>query len=198
MNHHKFFILSLIILSFLCGCDEDNITTPENNNNKIQATGTFIRETVDKEKWGDFLLILELDQATFDKTVSFPFSLSFKNIGTITITLDGILPYRQSANPPHINMWRNDTLFYQINTISNNLLNEDKITIEPEEQVILMQGDLAQTSGEIFYRLITGASEEVGNLASAIKSGVYHIQGHFLPTPQIYGSDTDTLTFYVQ
>jgi len=56
-------------------------------------------------------------------------------------------------------------------------------------------------SGYLFHLDSTGDSyiaEEVNNLSSKLKAGLYKIQGHFHPTPQTYWSDTDTLTFRVE
>ena len=158
-------------------------------------------DNIDEEKWGDFLLVLEINRSTFNRNLTFPVKLYFRNTGMKTIILDGILPFRQSANPPYINIWSSDNIYYQINSVSDGLLNDKKIIIEPEKQVVLIQGDLTQISGTIYHMDSTGVSfepEQVDNLGSMIEPGTYKIQGHFHPTPQIYYSDTDTIMFIVQ
>jgi len=204
MKNYKSFIaiyILIFILPLQFGCEKDKISNSLEGDNSIRATGSYLLNNVDKEKWGDFLLILELNSSKFDKANPFPFFLAFKNTGNKTITLDGILPYRQSANPPSIDLWINDSTRYQIDSILDKLLNDNNITIDPGQQVTLIQGDLTQIDGTLFHLDSTGISydvEEVDNLSSKLKTGLYKIQGHFHPTPQIYFSDTDTITIKVE
>ena len=136
-NYKIFIILFVFLLSFLSNCDKDKIINSLEDNNTNRATGSYLIENIDKAKWGDFILILELNSSQFDKVNPFSFILAFKNIGNKTITLDGILPYRQSANPPSIDIWVNDSIRYQINNILGDLSNDSKINIEPGQQVPL-------------------------------------------------------------
>jgi len=202
MNNIKSTVTIFITcILLLCGCDKDKLVNHDDDDESIQSTSSYLVDNVDKEKWGDFLLILELSKSTFDKKSSFLFKLSFQNTGSRTIVLDGILPYRQSANPPYINIWSDDSTYYQINKVSDDLLSEEEIIIEPEQQMILIQGDLNQVSGTVFRIENTGISynsEDVDDLGFRLKSGEYKVQGHFHPTPQIYFSDTDTLIITVE
>ncbi len=117
INNKSCITIFILCLLLLYGCDEDKLLNHDDDDKLIRATGTYLIDNIDKEKWGDFLLMLELDQSTFYKTTSFPYKLCFQNTGTKTIALDGILPYRQSANPPYICIWSNDSIYYQINNV---------------------------------------------------------------------------------
>ena len=143
MKKYMFLIFTVFFFALHSNCESDKISNSLEEDNSIRAAGSYLLNNVDKDKWGDFLLILELNSSQFDKANPFAFFLAFKNTGDKTITLDGILPYRQSANPPYINLWVNDSIRYQINSILDNLHSDNKIIIEPGKQVNLIQGDLA-------------------------------------------------------
>jgi PBP1b-binding outer membrane lipoprotein LpoB len=75
-------LIILICCIFLSGCVED-----EESINSVRAIGTYEVENVDKNIWGDFQLVLEIDKASYlykDKILT---SLSFNNIGTKSIKL---------------------------------------------------------------------------------------------------------------
>jgi len=174
---------------------------PCENDNKIITTGTYLQANVDKEMWGDFQLVLELDKPRYLLNESIQTKLYFENIGEKTITLDGILPERNSANPPRLSIWTNNGNRFEINKLLDNLQNDNKIVINPGKSVMLMQNDLTQVGGVILHEDTSGVgyiAEELDKVYSKFEKGIYNIQAGFLPTPQIYSSITDTLTFMIE
>lgn len=161
------------------------------------TSGSYLYDA-DKEQWGDFSLVLALSSSQFKKTSAFPFYLAFRNTGDKTITLDGILPYRNSASLPFIEIWSENGFRYTIgglHDIEDNLQNDKQIVIRPGKQVYLIKGDLAQIGGEVAHLI---PAEYVEKIASRIENGEYHIQGFFGPWPQVYDSHTDTLLLTIE
>lgn len=195
-----------IIIFLLCyifiigGCDENPLSTNDGDNPN-RVIGTYQTENVNKDEWGDFQLVLEVNKFKYSQNKPILTSLYFKNIGHKTITLDGILPYRNIANPPSIDIWSNDTKRFQIDKILDNLLNDNKIKIDPDKYVMLMQFDLKNVPGFILTEDTTGigySAEESENIGNELKKSTYKLQAHFHPSPQIYSSDTDTLVLIIE
>ena len=64
-----------------------------------------------------------------------------------------------------------------------------------------MNLNLKNVSGTIFTEDKDGfgyIAEKRENIGSEFKQGEFMIQGHFHPTPQVYSSDTDTLSFIIE
>jgi hypothetical protein len=85
--------------------------------------------------------------------------------------------------------------------VSSDLLNEHRIVVAPAEEITLIQGELSHIGGTICRLDSTGvfySTAVTNDLSSNLKAGAYNVQGHFHPTPQVYFSDTDTLTLIVE
>jgi hypothetical protein len=194
----KFILLGLLSLLFCCA---DKSTNPIEND-AIIATGSYLDTTVDKNEFGDFLLVLKLEKSTFSYKGSINVKVYFENIGSKQITLDGILPYRNTANPPRVNIWSVDeTLRFEIFETLADLLNDSKITIHTRQSVMLMSFDLTNVNGFLLEKDTSGigySAKELENVYLSFKKGSYKITTDFWPTPQIYRSNTDTLTFTIK
>lgn len=169
-------------------------------NEAIQAIGSF-QGSADKEKWGDFNLVLELDKSFY--SIGEPINLRsyLSNIGNKTIILNGILPYRQSANPPTIEVQLNDSLMFRTNNFLEKLNNEKDIVVQPGKKVELNKFNLLNAEGQLMI-LKKGTNLYQSTYASTIddllKEGRYKIHAFFQPTPQIYWSITDTMEFVIE
>lgn len=201
-------ILSSVILTmfFLAGCEEEPID-PDNDAYVVKAIGTYRdcpdnNDCHDKDKWGDFQLVLAMEKFKYTLDEPISIKLYFSNIGEKTIYLDGILPYRQSANPPTIDIWAKNGKVFRIEKILDNLLNENDIYVGPDRHISLMQFDLMNTEGVLLVpdSLCSDCLRrmEFTNISSEIVPDTYYIRAFFHPTPQIYGSITDTLTFVIE
>lgn len=196
-------IYSLIVLSLLfvySGC-QNNLTDPNEKDSPVIATGTFQDINIDKSKYGDFQFVLELEKLNFNYEESINIKVYFKNMGLKTITLNGILPFRNSANPPRIVIWAIDnSLRFQINEILQNLLNEDDIVVDIGKSVMLMNFDLTKVGG---FQLekdefdVGYSATELENVYSSFSKGTYNIFADYWPTPVPYTTNTDTLTFTI-
>ncbi len=198
-------IILLIVLSVLFllqGC-KNSLTNPKDPN-LIIATGT--NNNIDKEKYGDFQLVLEMEKLTFKYNSPINIKVYFKNIGNKTITLDGILPFRNSANPPSISIWSDDkSLRFHLSeyVIKENLLNSNDIIVEVGKSVTLIDFDLRHARGYQLYADTSGVgynTEELTNIYSKFIKGNYNINASFWPGPKafVYKSSTDTLQFKIK
>ena len=182
------------------GCEDKTLNTKENEN-PIKAFGTYQIDNVNKYEWGDFQLVLEMEKSLYTLNEPILTKLYFLNIGEKTIILDGILPYRQSANPPTVDIWSSEGKRFRIVKILDNLLNENDIIIDPAIQITLMQFDLTNVEGFLLQQDTSGigyVAKELNNIGPEIIKGIYYIRARFDPTPQIYWSTTDTLTFIIE
>ena len=192
------FISSLAIFIFL-SCENEPDVSP-NDDETLKAVGSF-QDSVDKEKWGDFNFVLQLDKQVYSIGEQINILTYFFNIGNKAITLDGILPYRQSANPPTVELQLNDTLIFRTNNFLENLNNENDIIIEPNEKVELNKFNLLQVEGQLMIlnkenNLYHGV--DTNSIESLLSKGSYQIHSFFQPTPQVYWSITDTLMFSIE
>ncbi len=129
MKTIRFIFLNVLAISIFLSCNNE----PEINfeqDNYIKAIGS--KNNVDKEKWGNFNFVLQLDKQNYSIGEQIYVLTYFANIGNKTITLDGILPYRQSASPPTVEIQLNDTLIFRTNNLLNNLNNKNNIVIKPK------------------------------------------------------------------
>ena len=192
----KFIILGLLSILFCCN---DKSTNPIE---EIIATGSYLDTSVDRNEFGDFLLVLKLEKSTFSYNESITVNVYFENTGSKQITLDGILPYRSAANPPRVTIWSIDeTLRFEVFETPSDLLNDNKITVHTGQSVMLMSFDLTNVSGFLLENDTSGdgySAKELKNVYSSFKKGSYNITSDFWPTPQIYRSNTDTLTFTIK
>ncbi len=193
-------LISLIFIVILIAQCDNETDSSSDNGIPIKVIGTYL-ESVHKELWGDFQLILELEKSHYPLNEPIIIKLNLKNIGHKTIVLDGILPYRQSANPPYIDVCMNNELHLRVEKIMENLLNEDDIVIEPNNKVTLMYFDSTSIEGLILYQDTTEGrliGEETDNIGTELVECQYHINASFGPTPQVYWSMTDTLEVYIE
>lgn len=189
-------LIILICCIFLSGCVED-----EESINSVRAIGTYEVENVDKNIWGDFQLVLEIDKASYvykDKILT---SLSFNNIGTKSINLNTVISETQMNNPPNIDIWTASGRKYKVLKVVNDL--SDNIYIEPKESIILMQFDLTDVGGIIYRKDTTDGyigykGFEYSNIGSEFTKDTYYMSAAFFPVPQIYGCITDTLLFEIK
>jgi hypothetical protein len=157
--------------------------------------------SIDKEKWGDFNFVLQLDKQVYSLGEQINVLTYFYNIGDQPIILDGILPYRQSANPPTVELRLNDTLIFRVTKFLENLNNENDIVIEPNEKLELNKFNLQQVEGQLMIldketNLYHGV--DTNSIEFILSKGSYKIHSFFHPTPQVYWSKTDTLTFTIE
>lgn len=187
----------LLILFTVLSCEKGN---EPNFIEAIQAIGSF-QVSADKEKWGDFNLVLELDKPAYSIGEPINIRSYFSNIGNKTITLNGILPYRQSANPLTIEIQLNDSLKFRTSQFLEQLNNESDIVVQPGKKVELNKFNLLNVEGQLmvlekesgFYR-----GTEKSSMKALLTKGAYKIHAFFQPTPQVYWSMTDTLEFVIE
>jgi hypothetical protein len=191
-------INTLALFAFLSCENEPNVSP--NDDETLKAIVSF-QDSVDKEIWSDFNFVLQLDKPVYSIGEQINVLTYFYNIGDKTITLDGILPYRQSANPPTVELQLNDTLIFRTNKFLENLNNENDIIIEPNGKVFLNKFDLLEVEGQLMIldkktNFYYGA--DTSSIEAILSKGSYKIHSFFHPTPQVYGSITDTLTFTIE
>lgn len=189
---------TLLIISFF-SCN-DMCINPQDND-KIVATGTYLLENVDKNKWGDFQLVLELDNSRYLLNESIQIQLYFENIGKKIIILDSINPSSSIQSPPYVSIYNNSGKIFIVEEILENLQNDNKIVIVPGTSKLLMKNDLTQVGGFILHEDTSGigyVGEELDRVYSKFEKGIYRIHAGFFPSPQIYGCVTDTLTFTIE
>lgn len=193
------FCLSLLLAFSTC---ENGKEQADGDEGQLIAFGTYPRgSNVDKAKWGDFLFILEIGKSIYSIHEPIIVQTYFSNIGSKTIVLDGILPYRQSANPPTIDIWLNDSILFRTNKVLDNLLNENDIVVEPQNKIKLMRFNLLEVEGILMKRNTINdvyVGKDTSNIGSMFKKGTYKISAIFNPNPQAYWSMTDTLTFEIK
>ena len=191
-------LIVLFCCIFLSGCDEENESL---DTDKVRAIGTYELENVDKNIWGDFQLVLEIDKDKYlyeDKILT---NLRFKNIGQKAIMLNLVISETQMNNPPNINIWSANGRKYKVLELVKEL--SDSIYIEPKESVNLMQFDLTDVGGIIYRKDTTGGyigykGFEYSNIGSEFTKDTYYMTAAFFPVPQIYGCMTDTLSFEIK
>jgi len=188
-----FFLTCAIFLFSECENNEPS-NVADNNTNKV--TGTFTSDSVDKEKWGDFELVLEMKKSSYKLDDVIDFELYFSNIEDKTIILPGILPVRQIESPPKINIWSTQQKFV-IDKLEEELENEDDIVIEPKTKVTLISIDLNNVEG-IFWQKQNNWEQESGIIGEVLEKGIYFASASFIPAAQLYGSFTNTLTFTIE
>lgn len=148
---------------------------------------------------GDFLLQLSMEKGNFRRWEAIPVTLSFKNVGEREIRLDGILPLRDSANPPYLEIEADDGRLIRVESgVPPRLMTKEPIVIPPGKSVVLLHVDLIDCAGWIRTR--RGAErgdygETVDPLGSRMIPGRYEVRGHFHPTPQDYRSATEPVGF---
>lgn len=193
MIYTIFFMTCAVLLFSKCeNIEPSNMT--DNNTNK--ATGTFTSDSVDKEKWGDFELVLEMKKSSYKLDDVIDLELYFSNIGDKTIILPGILPVRQIESPPKINIWSAQQKFV-IDKLEEELENEDDIVIESKTKVTLISIGLNKVEG-IFWQKQNNWKQESGIIGEVLEKGAYFVSASFIPAAQLYGSFTDTLTFTIE
>jgi len=148
-----------------------------------------------------FQLVLILEKDKFGRGESIPVTLRFDNVGATPITMDGILPQRDSASPPYLEIESSDWRLIRVETgIPRDLMNERPIELDPGESVVLMQVDLTDVGG--WVRSEEGATrgdygKTVNRLEPELRPGRYAISGHFRPTPARYVSSTEWVPFEI-
>ncbi len=186
----------LIFCIFLSGCIEEN-----ESSNAVRAIGTYELENVDKNIWGDFQLVLEINKAIYLDKEKILTSLSFNNIGTKPIMLSKVISETQMNNPPNIDIWTSDGRKYKVSEVVKGL--SDSIYIEPKKSIVLMEFDLTGVAGIVYRNDTTGGyigykGFEYPNIGSEFTKDTYLMCAAFFPVPQIYGSKTDTLSFEIR
>ena len=136
MKINKFIlIINILALFAFLSCENEPKAIPIPDET-LKAIGSF-QDSVDKEKWSDFNLVFQLDKPSYSVGEQINVLTYFFNIGDNTITLDGILPYCQTANPPTVELQLNDTLRFRTSKFLENLNNVNDIVIAPNEKVEL-------------------------------------------------------------
>ena len=189
-------------LFFLCFCSFLLITcnsgetddVKEDNSNK--AVSTFKGSDADKEKWGDFQLVLEMKKSSYTLEEKIEFELYFSNLGDKTISFPGIFPVTQMESPPVVNIWSAD-LKFAVDKLEETWLNENAITVVPKSNIVLSCFDLKETEGMIWQK-VNSWEQESGNIGEALAKGIYYASASFIPKLQIYGCMTDTLSFEIK
>ncbi len=150
---------------------------------------------------GDFLLRLSLEKDSFKRWETIPVTLSFKNVGAEEIRLDGILPLRDSAHPPYLEIEADDGKLIRVESgVPARLMTEEPIVIAPGKSVVLLHVDLLDCAG--WVRTRKGAErgdygDTVDPLGPRLVPGRYEVRGHFGPTPQEYQSATEPVGFVI-
>lgn len=191
-------IISLALLTFLSCENEPELNSSDDES--LKAVGSF-QDSADKEKWGNFNFVLELNKPVYSIGEQINVLTYFFNIGDKTITLDGILPYRQSANPPTIEVQLNDSLVFRTCEFLENLNNENDIIVEPNKRIELNKFNLLNVRGQLMIlnkenNLYYGS--DTSTIESLLSKGLYKIHAFYQPTPQVYWSITDTLEFSIE
>ena len=151
---------------------------------------------------GEFMLRLSMEKDSFRRWETIPVTLRFKNVGKEEIKLDGILPMRNSANPPYLEIETDDGRLIRVESgVPPKLMTEEPIIIPPEKSVVLLHVDLIDCAGWIRTR--KGAErgdygETVDPLGPKLIPGRYELRGHFHPTPQSYWSATEPVAFDIR
>jgi len=164
----------------------------------LRAVGGYLYSNVDKEKWGDFQLVLELSKFEYRRGEPISVRLLLRNTGRKVIRLDGILPFRNIANPPALEISGPDSR--RIRTygvgIPQSLLNDKPIVLESGDSVVLIDADLLTLSGSVHNGNNPGKEEK--DLRPFFVPGGYEIFGRFEPSPQIYSGSTSSLEFKIK
>jgi len=189
-----FYLVCTILLFTECENNEPSSNVADNTTNK--AVGTYTAENVDKAKWGDFELVLEMKKSSYKMNDVIDFELYFSNIGDKIITLPGILPVRQIESPPKINVWSAEQKF-AIDKLEEELENEEEIVIEVKSKVTLIKIDLKNVEG-IIWQKQNNWVQESDIIGKVLAKGTYFASASFIPAAQLYGSFTDTLTFTIE
>jgi hypothetical protein len=188
-----FFMICAILLFSEC---EDVKPSNLNDNNTNKAIGTFTSDSVDKEKWGDFELVLEMKKSSYRLDDAINIELYFSNIGDKTIILPPINPNRQIESPPIINIW-SDNIKIVIDKLVDTIYYNSDLIIEPNGRLILINIDLNKYNG-IFWERQNNWDMEEGNIGEQISPGTYYASAFFGSVVQIYSSITDTLSFQIR
>jgi hypothetical protein len=147
-------------------------------------------------------LRLTLEREAHRRDAPIRFRLSFHNLGDTPVTLDGLLPMRASANPPHLEVSGPDGLRFrtQCGTVPA-LQSEAPIRIAPNQALVLMEGDLSTCEGLAAHA--GGELRPVPALGPLLVAGRYEIRGSFHPTSperdrfQRYAVTTGTSMFRI-
>jgi hypothetical protein len=150
---------------------------------------------------GDFLLRLSMEKDSFKRWETIPVTLSFKNVGAEEIRLDGILPLRDSAEPPYLEIETDDGKLVRVESgVPARLMTAEPIVIAPGKAVVVLHVDLIDCAGWIRSRKAAERGdygETVDPLGPRLVPGKYEVRGHFHPTPQDYRSATEPVGFEI-
>jgi hypothetical protein len=184
-----FILLGSLLLAPMIACIHSN--------SWVASKGSYMSADVDKATWGDFELELRIERPVFEVGEPIRVLLVFRNTGDKTITLDGILPMRQSANPPSLDVTTPDggRLRSYGDGVPNALLTDKPIVVEPGKTITLVDADLRSLSGSVHP---PGKEGHQGTFKEQLHAGKYQISGRFAPTPQIYWSRTAPLEFQIK
>ena len=143
-------------------------------------------------------LVLQLPKAVFSRGESIPFALVFRNVGSATITLDGHIPLHRAAGPapPALTISKGGNRFLKTmgDGLVTDVLCKQKITIEPNSEVILMQGDLMSLKGIVHVRGVDWKSTILGE---HMKPGRYCIYARWETRPTKYSMEIRDVVFEI-
>jgi len=165
----------------------------------VRVVGGYNSPRVDKARWGDMELVLELPKARYAPNEAIPVKLMIRNTGRKDIRLDGILPMRSSANPPSLDIEAPGHRIIRLlhgDGIVRAVRNEKTIVVAPNETIVLIDADLRRLSGTV--QDDNGEPKYQKVLAPFFGNGEYTIRGTFMPTPQIYASSTPKARFRIR
>ncbi len=165
----------------------------------VRVVGGYNSPRVDKARWGDMELVLELPKARYAPNEAIPVKLMIRNTGRKAIRLDGILPMRSSANPPSLDIEAPGHRIIRLlhgDGIVQAVRNEKTIVVAPNETIVLIDADLRRLSGTV--QDDNGEPKYQKALGPFFGNGEYTIRGTFMPTPQIYASSTPKARFRIR
>ena len=189
MRVHINYIVILIALSSFITCVDKPVHIEDEK--PIIAIGTpeWRSETFDPQ------LVLELNKARYDLNESIHIILYLENLGDSVITIAGVLPYRNIANPPTVNIWSENSVRFIVDEISENMQNDNIINIQPSKKKILMDFDLLRAHG--FIVEADKDAKEFDDIGKQLIKGMYSTNA-FFGSPPMGFCNTDTIAFVIE
>jgi len=144
-----------------------------------------------KSAISDILLVLILDKTHYTATEPIHAQLRLVNLKSRCIVVDGIVPYRNSANPPTIIIKNSVNEMAKPNGIPQELLNEKAFVIHSGKSVIMFEADITKADGIVASEYSKDGyhkTAQVKSLRNWLQPGTYTISAFFHTT--IYGGQT--------
>lgn len=149
-----------------------------------------------------FVLAVSLERDVFRRGEPIAVSLRFDNVGKTVIEMDGILPLREDAAPPCLEVDGDDGRQIRVeHGVSRGLMTTDPLVVQPGRSMLLMYVDLLDAPGwvrSLKERQNGEPGRSFDRLASCLIPGDYSIRGNFQPTPGRYRSTTEWVPFTIR